>query len=161
MARGELAAARRVARLLRERGVSVAAAEGATGGRLGERLTRYAGASAYFKGAVAAYDYAGRTTVLGMDAAELAAHGAVSEASVTAMAHRVRALFNADVGVACSGVAGPGGGSAEKPVGLVWLAVADARGVRTESHRLGRQPRLTLQGEFTRLALEALERAVR
>ena len=160
MAAGELAAARRVARLLRERGVSVAAAEGATGGRLGERLTRYAGASAYFKGAIATYDYASRSAALGMDAAALAAHGAVSEASVSAMARRVRALFDADVGVACSGVAGPGGGSAEKPVGLVWLAVADARGVRAESHRLGRRPRLTLQGEFTRLALEALERAV-
>lgn len=113
-----------VGRRLRARGWTIATAESCTGGYLAYRTMREAGSSAFFKGGVVAYDNQIKQAQLGVPAAVLSAHGAVSEPTVRAMAEGVRARLGTHVGVATSGVAGPGGGTPGKPVGTVWLAVA-------------------------------------
>ena len=148
----ELALARSLNRLLRANGITVAVAEGGTGGRIGERLVRYAGATAYFKGSIVTYDYPSRTTVLGIPQTLLETHGAVSEAGVRAMAENVREKFRASLGLASTGVAGPTGNN----VGGLWLALAGAGSTAVEHHHLTPRPRIAMQAEFTRLALRML-----
>ena len=114
---------RLVGDLLRERGMRFAAAESCTGGLLLQRLTDLPGSSDYVVGGVVAYSNDVKTEMLGVDAAVLQAHGAVSEPVAAAMADGVRSLTRADVCVAITGVAGPGGGSDAKPVGTVVTAV--------------------------------------
>jgi len=109
---------------LRARGWRIAAAESCTGGGLLSRLTDIPGSSAYVIGGVVAYENAVKVADLGVPAAMIEAHGAVSEPVALAMAEGVRARLSADVGVAVTGIAGPDGGSAEKPVGTVVIAVA-------------------------------------
>lgn len=109
---GELAAAR---------GVLLATAESCTGGLVAGALTAVAGSSAWFVGGVVAYANAVKERLLGVDPAILAAHGAVSGPCVAAMAQGVARLLGASAAVAVSGIAGPGGGTPSKPVGLVWL----------------------------------------
>jgi nicotinamide-nucleotide amidase len=152
----ELTLARELSRLLRSRGITIAVAEGSSGGRIGERLVRYPGATAYFKGSVVTYDYPSRTALLDIPQSLLREHGSVSEASVRAMAEGVRAKFGADVGLASSGTTGPAG----KNVGLVWLAVASEGCTVAREHRLEPASRLTLQREFTVLALRLLRESV-
>jgi PncC family amidohydrolase len=152
----ELTLAKQALRALRERGLTVAVAEGTTGGRLGERFTRYPGASAVFKGAVATYDYPSRTGVLGIPAALLRAHGSVSEPVVRAMAEAVRERFGTALGLASSGVAGPGG----KNVGRCWLALAGPDGVRTRLIEEPEASRIALQRTFTAHALALLVEAL-
>lgn len=119
-------------RLLRERGRTIAVAESCTGGLLAEKITAVAGASDYFLGGVVAYANAAKEALLGVPAALLRDHGAVSDPVARAMAEGVRARFGADVGVATTGISGPGGGTAEKPVGLVFVALADAAGTHVD-----------------------------
>ncbi|HEV8321297.1 MAG TPA: CinA family nicotinamide mononucleotide deamidase-related protein [Myxococcota bacterium] len=109
---------------LRARALRVAVAESCTGGELGAMLTAAAGASDYFAGGVIAYADQVKTGVLGVPEDVLRAHGAVSEPVVRAMAERVADLFGVSAGIAISGVAGPGGGTPDKPVGTVHWAVA-------------------------------------
>ena len=116
------------------RGLTLATAESCTGGSVAARLTSVAGASRAFLGGVVAYDNAVKEQLLGVPAETLRDHGAVSEETVRAMAEGVRERLGADVGVATSGVAGPGGGTPEKPVGTVWIAVATA--AETHASRL-------------------------
>ena len=117
-------------RALTTRGLTLAAAESCTGGLVGHELTQVPGSSAYFRGSVVAYDNAVKASLLGVDAALLAAKGAVSEEVARAMARGARAALGADVAVATTGIAGPSGGTPDKPVGLVHFAVATARGER-------------------------------
>jgi nicotinamide-nucleotide amidase len=95
---------------------------------IGHRLTQIAGSSAYFLGGVIAYANESKIRELGVARELLERHGAVSEEVARAMAAGVRTRFGADYGVATTGIAGPEGGTVEKPVGTVWLAVADAAG---------------------------------
>jgi len=117
-----------VGRMLAERKQTLAVAESCTGGLIGHRLTQVAGSSAYFLGGVIAYANESKIRDLGVPREVIARHGAVSEEAARAMAAGVRARFGADFGLAVTGIAGPAGGTAEKPVGTVWLAVADAAG---------------------------------
>jgi nicotinamide-nucleotide amidase len=117
-----------VGRLLAAQHKTLAIAESCTGGLIGHRLTSIAGSSAYFLGGVIAYSNDSKVRDLGVPRELIERHGAVSEEVARAMAEGVRARFGTDFGVAVTGIAGPDGGTAAKPVGTVWLAVADAAG---------------------------------
>lgn len=108
---------------LTERGWMVAAAESCTGGWVGMALTAPAGASAWFVGGVVAYADRVKVAALGVETDALARHGAVSEVVARQMARGVAERLAADVGLSVTGIAGPAGGTAEKPVGTVWMAV--------------------------------------
>jgi nicotinamide-nucleotide amidase len=118
---------------LAHRGWRVAVAESCTAGELGMELTRTAGSSAWFAGGVLAYANEVKESALGVPAEILERHGAVSEEACRAMIDGVRARLGAEVGCATTGIAGPGGGSEEKPVGLVWYGVGTPE--RTEVRR--------------------------
>jgi len=113
-----------VAALLRSSGRTLATAESCTAGLLAARVTELAGASGYFKGAIVAYADEVKVSLAGVPSELIAAHGAVSAEVAQALADGARERLGADVGVGVTGVAGPGGGSEEKPVGLVWLSVS-------------------------------------
>lgn len=109
--------------LLKSRGYTIAAAESCTGGLLTSRLTDVAGSSAYVRASVVAYAYEDKTSLLGVPKPMIQTHGAVSEPVAVAMAEGIRARTGADVAVAITGIAGPGGGTETKPVGTVVIAV--------------------------------------
>jgi nicotinamide-nucleotide amidase len=126
--------------LLAGRGLTVGVAESCTGGLIGERFTNTPGSSAYFLGGVVAYSDALKTDLLDVPAGVLSAFGAVSEQTAGAMAAGIRRRTGSDLGLAVTGIAGPGGASADKPVGLVVLGLADAGGTRTRRLQLGPEP---------------------
>ena len=115
-----------VHKTLSERSLTLATAESCTGGTIASQLTAQAGASAYFKGGVVAYSNEVKECALGVQHSTLEAHGAVSEETAREMAEGVRKRLGADLAIATTGIAGPDGGTKEKPVGTVWIAVADA-----------------------------------
>jgi nicotinamide-nucleotide amidase len=119
-----------------ERGLTVATAESCTGGLLAARLTERPGSSAWVLGGVVAYSNAAKEQLVGVPADVLAEHGAVSPEVALALAEGARARFGADVGVGITGVAGPGGGTADKPVGTVHLCVAGPDGQELRALRL-------------------------
>jgi nicotinamide-nucleotide amidase len=129
---GEENLVERVARRLIEAKQTLATAESCTGGMIGELVTRRPGTSAVFRGGAIVYANAEKVRQLGVAQATLDAHGAVSEETVREMAHGARERFATDLAVAVSGIAGPDGGTPEKPVGLVWLALADRQGITTK-----------------------------
>ena len=108
-------------------------------------LTSIPGSSAYFQGAVVPYHNEFKEEVLGVRHDTLVNHGAVSEQTVIEMAEQVRIKMKADYGLASSGVAGPGGGSEEKPVGTVWIAVAQQRHTETQKLKLTRDRLLNIK----------------
>ena len=112
-------------------GLRLATAESCTGGMIGALLTAVPGSSEYYAGGVVAYSNRVKEEFLGVPEELLRRYGAVSAECVRAMAEGVRARFGVDLAVAVSGIAGPGGGTAEKPVGLVYLAVAAEEGTET------------------------------
>lgn len=113
-----------IGRLLKERGLTLAVAESCTGGLVSHRITDVPGSSAYYRGSVVAYANEVKERILGVRRETLEQFGAVSEQTALEMAWGVRGALNADVGAAVTGVAGPQGGSPEKPVGLVFIALA-------------------------------------
>ncbi len=122
-----------VGALLRERGWRIAAAESCTGGLLMGRLTDVPGSSAYVHSGVVCYSNEAKTALVGVDPALIAAHGAVSEPVATAMADGIRQRTGAEVGIGITGIAGPGGGSPEKPVGTVCYSVRTPDGAVTRT----------------------------
>lgn len=118
----------RAGELLRGRALTLAVAESCTGGLVGNLITAVPGSSAYFLGGVVAYRNRVKSSVLGVPAALLRRHGAVSAAAAAAMARGARRLLGSDLAVAVTGIAGPGGATAGKPVGLVHAALSTPRG---------------------------------
>jgi PncC family amidohydrolase len=123
-----VALAARLHGVFTERGLTLATAESCTGGLIGHLLTEIPGSSDYYLGGVISYSDRVKREQLGVETATLARHGAVSAQTAVAMAEGVRARFGAALGVAVTGIAGPSGGSAAKPVGLTYVCVADERG---------------------------------
>lgn len=148
-----------VGSLLAAGGCSIATAESCTGGLLAERLTRVPGSSGWFPGGVIAYSNAQKVDLLGVTESDLATHGAVSEVVARALAEGARRRFGTDFGVGVTGVAGPTGGTPEKPVGTVHLAVAAPAGTRHRPLRLlGDRERVRWQA--TQAALEMVRRSL-
>lgn len=114
-----------VGNLLRSRKLTLSVAESCTGGYLSHLITSVPGSSEYFQGSMVPYAYDIKMRQLGVKPEVLEKYGAVSEPTISEMANIVRAKFNTDIGVATSGIAGPGGATADKPVGLVWIAYSD------------------------------------
>lgn len=145
--------------LLRTKGAALATAESCTGGQIGQMLTSVPGSSDYYRGGVVAYDNGVKERLLGVSAQLLADEGAVSAACAAAMAQGAAQALEADFGLATTGIAGPGGGSADKPVGLVYLALYD----RSTGATVTQEKQLT--GDRAqireRTALAALELACR
>jgi nicotinamide-nucleotide amidase len=158
-AEGEETLEQVVGRLLRERKRTVAVAESCTGGLIAQKLTDVPGSSEYFLGGVVAYGNAAKRTLLGVDAALLARCGAVSEEVARAMAEGARARFGADLAVATTGIAGPGGGTPEKPVGLVHVALADAEHTHAD-HFVFPLDRLRHRTLTAQLALDWMRRSL-
>ena len=119
-------AALRVFDLCRERQLTLATAESCTGGLMAGRLTDLAGSSAYVMGGLVVYSNEAKTALAGVPAALIEAHGAVSPEVATALSAGARARLGADYGIGITGIAGPGGGTPEKPVGTVCLSVSSA-----------------------------------
>ncbi|MBS1950408.1 MAG: nicotinamide-nucleotide amidase [Cytophagales bacterium] len=125
-----------IGRMLRERSLTLSIAESCTGGYVSHLVTSVPGSSQYFLGSMIPYDYQIKMRQLGVKPEVLEQHGAVSEATIIEMANIVRAKFNTDIGVATSGIAGPGGATPEKPVGLVWIAYSDKHHTVTKKLQL-------------------------
>ncbi|RZU00668.1 CinA family protein [Rivibacter subsaxonicus] len=149
----------RLADTLRAKGLRVASAESCTGGLIAAACTSIAGSSDWFERGFVSYSNAAKSELLGVDARLIAAEGAVSEPVALAMAEGALIHSPADLVVAVTGIAGPGGGSASKPVGLVWLAIA-RRGLQPRAERLQlKGDRAAVRAQTVRIALERLLRA--
>lgn len=120
--------------LLQENRLTLAVAESCTGGLLGTLITNTPGSSAYFEGGVIAYSDGVKQQVLGVPKDTLEQHGAVSSETAIAMAKGARTLLRTDLALATTGIAGPSGGTPEKPVGLVFIALASASGTTCKKH---------------------------
>lgn len=142
-----------VGQLLREKGVTVATAESCTGGEIAHLLTSVPGSSDYFKGSVVAYANEVKVNVLGVNPADIEREGVVSEPVVLQMAEGVRRVMGTDYAVATSGVAGPAGGTPEKPVGTVWIGVATPRGYFARKYVFS----FTRERNIAKAAAKALE----
>lgn len=145
--------------LLRARNRTVAVAESCTGGLVGHKLTSVPGSSEVFPGGVIAYSNAAKTRELDVPAEVLTRVGAVSEETARAMAEGVRRRWNADYGLALTGIAGPSGGTEQKPVGTVVVAVADGRGAVVRAFRFSGN-RAIIKEMSTQSALQLLRRRV-
>ena len=113
-------------KLLRQQGLRLAVAESCTGGLVGHLITNVPGSSTYYMGSVTAYAYEAKVRLLGVRWETLEKYGAVSKETVLEMACGVRRALAADIGAAVSGIAGPGGGTPDKPVGLAWVGLSAA-----------------------------------
>ena len=127
-----------VGHLLKWRGLTVAVAESCTGGLVLHKLTNMSGSSSYVMGGVVAYSNAVKQHQLGVGGDTLEQFGAVSEPVAMQMAEGVRARLGSDLGLSVTGIAGPSGGTEEKPVGTVWIGYADGSGIRAVKHQFGR-----------------------
>ncbi|GAA5175252.1 MULTISPECIES: CinA family protein [Halomonadaceae] len=152
-----LALSERLGALCRQHGVTLTAAESCTGGGVASAITDIAGSSAYFETGYVTYSNAAKTRLLGVSEATLETRGAVSRETVEAMVAGACRESGTDLGVAISGVAGPGGGSAEKPVGTVWFAWGSRLAQHAECRRFDGDRR-AVREQAVRVALEGLIR---
>jgi nicotinamide-nucleotide amidase len=134
-----------VGRLLVQNKKTLAIAESCTGGYLAHCFTQHAGSSEYLKGALVAYSNEIKINVLGVKKETIEQFGAVSEQTVLEMASNIRKLCNADIGIATSGIAGPGGATPTKPVGTIWVAYADENGTSAKLYQLGNDRMVNIQ----------------
>jgi nicotinamide-nucleotide amidase len=146
-----------VARVLTENRATIAAAESCTGGMLAERLTNVPGSSNYFLGGVVCYSNELKTSLVGVPPELIEAKGAVSTEVALALADGIRRRTGATLGVGVTGIAGPGGGTPEKPVGLVHIAIADERGPRERAFRFPGD-RERIRQHATQAALDTVRR---
>lgn len=143
-------------RLLAAEKLTIACAESCTGGLLTSRLTDVAGSSAYVKGSIVSYSNEIKERLVGVKSDTLAGYGAVSEQTAGEMAEGIRRAIGADIGVGVTGIAGPDGGTPQKPVGLVYIAVAGAQGTVIRENRFkGTRGEIKLQ--TTETALEMIK----
>lgn len=156
-----LALAERVLAEARTRGLRLATAESCTGGMVSAALTDVPGSSDVFDRGFITYSNEAKQELLGVSAQTIAAHGAVSTEAATALAAGALARSRADVAVSITGIAGPGGGSAHKPVGRVHFAIATRAGVQARREEFGNLGRDAIRVAATRVALEMLLEAVR
>jgi PncC family amidohydrolase len=122
-----------IGNLLRKRALTLALAESCTGGLIGDRITDVPGSSEYFLGGVVAYAYEAKVALLGVSWDTLNTKGAVSQETVLEMARGAHRILNTDIAVAVTGIAGPGGGTLEKPVGTAWIGLVAKEGEWTKS----------------------------
>lgn len=134
-----------IGNMLRARNMSLAIAESCTGGKVSHMITSVPGSSEYFQGSIIPYSYDIKMSQLGVKEETLNQYGAVSEQTIIEMATLVRQKFNTSIGVATSGIAGPGGATPEKPVGTVWIAFADGERVITKKLQLAKERHLNIQ----------------
>jgi len=145
--------------LLLERKETMCTAESCTGGNIAHLITTIPGSSYYFKGSVVAYSNAVKEKLLGVDGKIIEEEGAVSEPVVRAMAEGARRLLNTDYALATSGIAGPEGGTDEKPVGTLWIAAASANGTYSEQYTYGGD-RITNIMRFSNAAMNLLRKQI-
>jgi PncC family amidohydrolase len=138
--------------LLREKGLRLAVAESCTGGLIGHRLTNVPGSSPYFIGGVTSYAYEAKVRLLGVRWETLENYGAVSRETVLEMACGVRQALSVDIGLSVSGIAGPGGGTPEKPVGFTWIGLSTPDGDHAWSYQFS--------GERAQVKQQASEQAL-
>jgi len=134
-----------VGQLLKEQGKTIALAESCSGGYVTHLITSVAGSSQYYQGSVVPYHNDLKIKILGVEKSTIEAHGAVSEETVTEMSNNVRKLFDADIGIATSGIAGPDGGTPDKPVGTVWIAFADGEQTITKKLQLTKDRNINIK----------------
>ena len=146
-----------VGRMLTERKMTLAVAESCTGGFIAHRLTNVSGSSAYFTYGAVTYSNESKMNILDVPSSVLGAHGAVSRETAEAMAAGIRKRAGTDIGLATTGIAGPTGGSPEKPVGLVWIACADAAGIVGVKFMFG-EGRLRVKERASQSALALVRR---
>ena len=147
-----MATAERLVGLLKARGLTCATAESCTGGGVGFAITSVAGASEVFAGGVISYSNEVKREVLGVSAATLAAVGAVSGEVAAQMADGARRLLKTDLAVSLTGIAGPDGGTAEKPVGLVWFGLSTPTDMHIE--------RMVFTGDRAAVRAQAIDHAL-
>lgn len=144
-----------VGALLRRSGLRLAVAESCTGGLISHMLTNVAGSSTYFVGGVISYAYETKVRLLEVKWETLEKHGAVSDKTVMEMAYGVRSAMAADIGLAVSGIAGPSGGTPEKPVGTVWIGLSSPHHEDAQ-HFLFQGDRLAIKEQSAQAALKMM-----
>jgi len=153
-----------IGRLLKEKSATLSTAESCTGGYIAHLITSVPGSSAYFTGSVIAYSNTIKTSVLGVKEQTLKAYGAVSEQTVTEMDEGIRRKFNTDYSIAVSGIAGPDGGTPQKPVGTIWIAVAGPRAALAKKFLFGknreRNIRLAALSAINALRMAVMEQRI-
>lgn len=134
-----------IGKLLKENGLTLSIAESCTGGNVSHMITSVPGSSEYFQGSIVPYSYDIKMSQLGVKEETLNQYGAVSEQTIREMAVLVRQKFNTSIGIATSGIAGPGGATPDKPVGTMWIAYADGDRITTKKLQLSKERHLNIQ----------------
>lgn len=144
--------------ILAKKGLTLSTAESCTGGNIANKITEIAGSSAYFNGSIIAYSNKIKSDILGIPNIDIEKYGAVSKEVVEQMAQKARQLLKADYAVATSGIAGPTGGTAEKPIGSVWIATSDKNGTTSKLYQFGKERAQNIERATQAALLELLEK---
>ncbi|MCL5021501.1 MAG: nicotinamide-nucleotide amidohydrolase family protein, partial [Bacteroidetes bacterium] len=156
---GEIELEEALGKLLKEIGLTIALAESCTGGLISNRLTNISGSTAYFERGVVSYSNEAKVELLHVPAELIQKFGAVSEEVARAMAEGARAISRTDIGLSVTGIAGPTGGTEEKPVGLVYIGISDSRGTAVNKHNFPDE-RIRFKDRTSQAALELVRRRV-